>query len=95
MDRINTSEFDKMDFTNLPIITKQFIDKLNEASKLDSIISRYEILNSIYDDYQKLLKNQDDIAMKHLQFAFIYRVLADSLESKAKIELIKQQIKKL
>ena len=88
-------ESEKIDFDNLTFIAKNFIDKLNEASKLDNIISRYEILNSIYDDYQKLLKNQDDIAMKHLQFAFIYRVLADSLESKAKIELIKQQIKKL
>jgi hypothetical protein len=88
-------ESEKIDFDNLTFIAKNFIDKLNEASKLNGIISRFEVLNEVYIQYQELYKGQSDIATKHLQFAFLYHIMADSLESKSKIESIKQQIKKL
>lgn len=87
-------EIKKVDFDNLSFIAKNLIDKLNEASKLNSIITRFEVLNEVYKEYQELFKDQSDIAIKHLQFAFVYHIMADSLESKSKIESIKKHINK-
>ena len=87
-------EIKKVDFDNLSFIAKNLIDKLNEASKLNSIITRFEVLNEVYKEYQELFKDQDYLSAKHLQFAFVYHIMADSLESKSKIESIKQHINK-